>query len=365
MSGTDKKRTKRRVRLALSVSGNRRRRWLFRGIVVVALLAGGIYLIPHLHDYLSHEATDDAYLTGDTVPVAPLVSGRVTQLFVTDNQQVSAGQPLLQIDVADYRLKAEEAEHNLAAEQAQESRIVAAMREGEAAVAQARAELASAEERQALAMREQDRYQPLVAANLVSQSLFDQVASRCREARSAHQAAAAALQRAEAAIKTLQAERQTQAFRVEAAKQNLSQARLDLERTLVRAPAAGVVAQRHVDAGKFLDVGQTFLSLVDTSHVWVVANFKETQMGQLHNGQPVTFAVDAYPGRSFRGHIESFQPGTGANFSLLPAENATGNFVKIVQRVPVKIVIDSPSDSNYPLLPGLSVVPKVDVRSIQ
>lgn len=363
MSEQEKTQDRKKRRPMLPV-GSRRRRWLFRSLVVIALVITGIAMFPQLRDYLTHEATDDAYLSGDTVPVSVQVKGRVTKLFVSDNQQVEAGQPLLQVDPEDYRLAQELASQNLAAEQAREIRLTAAIQEAEAAVSQARAELDSAKEREDLAIKERDRYQPLVAVNLVSQSRFDQAASRCREAHSSYLAARAALARTQATIKTLQAERKAQAFKIEAARQNLNQARLDLQRTLVRAPVAGIVAQRNVDVGKFLEAGQAFLSLVDTRNVWVIANFKETQMGNIHNGQPVTIAIDAYPDHTVSGHVESVQPGTGANFSLLPPENATGNFVKIVQRVPVKIAIDSPPDSDYPLLPGLSVVPKVDIRSI-
>jgi membrane fusion protein (multidrug efflux system) len=188
------------------------------------------------------------------------------------------------------------------------------------------------------------------------------VASRRREAKNAARAAGAALAKSLAAVKTLKAEMATQRYVVAAATRGLDQARLDLSRTLVKAPVAGIVAQRNVDAGKYLEAGQPFLSLVETRNVWVEANFKETQMQRLRIGEPVAIEVDAYPGVTFRGHIQSFQPGTGANFSILPPENATGNFVKIVQRVPVKIALDSPFDSVHPLLPGLSVIPEVDVQ---
>ena len=362
MSSTEEKKIRTRKRLALPKAGSRRRRWLFRTAVVILLAAAGAYMVPRLHGYLTHESTDDAYIAGNAVPVATQVRGRVTHLFVTDNQQVTAGEPLLQIDPEDFRLAEQKAAQNLAAAQAQVGRIAAAIREADAAAQQARAELAGARDREDFAVREQGRYQPLVASHLVSQSLFDQVASRRREAKNAARAAGAALAKSLAAVKTLKAEMATQRYVVAAATRGLDQARLDLSRTLVKAPVAGIVAQRNVDAGKYLEAGQPFLSLVETRNVWVEANFKETQMQRLRIGEPVAIEVDAYPGVTFRGHIQSFQPGTGANFSILPPENATGNFVKIVQRVPVKIALDSPFDSVHPLLPGLSVIPEVDVQ---
>lgn len=138
-------------------------------------------------------------------------------------------------------------------------------------------------------------------------------------------------------------------------------AELALSRTTVRAPVAGRVTRKNVDPGKFLAAGQPLLALVVGGEVWLAANFKETQIGRVRAGQPVAIRVDAYPGLTLRGHVDSLQAGTGAVFSLLPPENATGNFVKVVQRLPVKIVIDSPPDPAHPFWPGLSAVPSVDV----
>ena len=152
----------------------------------------------------------------------------------------------------------------------------------------------------------------------------------------------------------------TQSFRIKEAAIAQKRAQLDLSKTIVKAPITGIIAMKNIDVGKYVQPGQTLLSIVK-ENTWVVANFKETQIKKMAVGQPVEIKVDAYPSKVFKGHIESLQPGTGSVFSLLPPENATGNFIKVVQRIPVKIVIDSLFDPNHPLWPGMSVVPDVDV----
>ncbi|MGA3086944.1 MAG: HlyD family secretion protein, partial [Thermodesulfobacteriota bacterium] len=158
----------------------------------------------------------------------------------------------------------------------------------------------------------------------------------------------------------LEARFNTQNYRVKEAELARDRAHLDLSRTVVSAPIAGIIAMKNIDVGKYVQPGQTLFSIVKEDS-WIVANFKETQIKKMTVGQPVVIKVDAYPGKVFKGHIDSLQPGTGAVFSLLPPENATGNFVKVVQRIPVKIVIDSPFDPDHPLWPGMSVVPDVNV----
>jgi membrane fusion protein (multidrug efflux system) len=171
------------------------------------------------------------------------------------------------------------------------------------------------------------------------------------------------LAKAEAGVLTLEAELNAQQYRTKEAREALSLAELNLSRTRIVSPLEGRVVKRSVDVGKYVQVGQALLAVVDHGPVWVVANFKETQIKRMRVGQPVTVEVDAYPGYRLRGHVDSFQAGTGSAFSLLPPENATGNFVKIVQRLPVKIVLDDPPDPQRPLWPGMSVVPSVDVAA--
>jgi membrane fusion protein (multidrug efflux system) len=174
------------------------------------------------------------------------------------------------------------------------------------------------------------------------------------------QAAAAAVDEAEAGLKALKAKSTTQSFRIKEAQSAKNLAERDLSRTMVTAPISGRIAMKNVNPGKYVMPGQSLLAIVKDD-IWIIANFKETQITKMTVGQPVEIKVDAYPSVKFSGHIDSLQPGTGSVFSLLPPENATGNFVKVVQRVPVKIIIDSKFDPQHPLWPGLSVVPIVDV----
>jgi membrane fusion protein (multidrug efflux system) len=329
----------------------------------VLLLAAGLYLAPKVLSAFSHEETDNAFIDGTIVPVSAQVGGKVVRLLVSDNQPVSLGQPLLEIEPSDYQMTVEARRQGLQTSLAQERRIAAARQEALRGVQQAQASLRVAEQEAQFSQREVDRHRPLVATELVSRSQFDRILTQAEQAQTRRQAAQAALAKAEAGVLTLEAEFNAQQFRTKEAREALSLAELNLGRTLVTAPLAGLVVKRSVDVGKFVQVGQPLLAVVDQGPVWVVANFKETQIKRMRVGQPVTVEVDAYPGYRLRGHVDSFQAGTGSAFSLLPPENATGNFVKIVQRLPVKIVLDDPPDPQRPLWPGMSVVPSVDVAA--
>jgi membrane fusion protein (multidrug efflux system) len=338
------------------------RKWGFRVLVLVALVAAGVYLTPALIHHLTHESTDDAYVAGTVVPISAEVKGTVERVLVTDNQPVTAGDLLLEINRDDYAAYLEKAEKVLLGLAAEENQIRASIREGEEGLVEARANLASAEAQETFARKDRDRNTQLVKKDAVAQLRYDQVVSQWEIAKARADAAKASVSKAEAVIQNLEARLKTQGFRIAEAKAALDLAGINLARTQVRAPTTGRVAKKNVDPGKYVQPGQPLLALVE-SDVWVVANYKETQIEDLQAGQPVAIEVDAYPGVTFEGHIDSFQPGTGAVFSLLPPENATGNFVKIVQRVPVKIVLDSEPDPVHPLWPGMSVVPHVDTRA--
>ncbi|MGW8323172.1 MAG: HlyD family secretion protein [Thermodesulfobacteriota bacterium] len=342
-------------------TGGPLRKWAFRTAVLLALVAAGIVLTPALVQYLTHESTDDAYVAGTVVPISAEVKGAVEKVLVTDNQPVTAGDLLLEINRDDYAAYLEEAEKVFLGFSAEENQIRASIREGEEALVEAGANLASAEAQEAFARKEMDRNTQLVEKDAVARLRYDQVVSQWQIAKARADAARAAVSKAEAAIQSLEARLKTQGFRTAKAKAALELAGINLARTQVRAPITGRVAKKNVDPGKYVQPGQPLLALVE-SEVWVVANYKETQIEDLQVGQPVEIEVDAYPGVTFEGHVDSFQPGTGAVFSLLPPQNATGNFVKIVQRVPVKIVLDEEPDPAHPLWPGMSVVPHVDTR---
>ena len=205
-----------------------------------------------------------------------------------------------------------------------------------------------------------ERYTRLAKEEAASVSQFEVAESRWKAATARREAAAWAVEAARGAVEAAGAKLNTQGYRINQAETAQKLVQINLARTMIFAPISGKIAKKNVDPGKYVQPGQALLEIVRPD-TWVVANFKETQVAKMAVGQPVEVRVDAYPGRTFAGHIDSVQPGTGAVFSLLPPENATGNFVKVVQRVPVKIVMESPFDPAHPLWPGLSVVATVDV----
>ncbi len=336
------------------------KKWGFRLLVFIVVLGGGIYGGKLFIHSLSHESTDDAYVTGTVVPIAAEVRGRITKVYIDDNQPVAEGDPLLEIFRDDYSNALQEKKEGLSRLGAEDQELHAAIEQKRRALEQARANLAAAAAQEDLDGREVKRYQNLFRQEVVSPSYFDRVESQWRVARAHREAASAAVAEAETAVTSLQARLATQKFRIKEAEELRKLAELDLNRTTLRAPISGRIAMKKVDPGKFVQPGQALLSIVQQD-IWILANFKETQIRKMTVGQPVSIEVDAYPGFTFRGHVDSLQPGTGSVFSLLPPENATGNFVKVVQRVPVKIILDSPFDQAHPLWPGLSVEPSVDV----
>jgi membrane fusion protein (multidrug efflux system) len=335
-------------------------KWAFR-ILVFLVIAGGVVCGALWLVYsLSHESTDDAYVDGMIVPVAPEVRGRVVNVYVTDNQYVRAGSPLVEIFPVDYADAVKERSQAVSTLTAEELELRASLAQRKKALAQAEANLNAVRAEESLAEKEMERYTRLAKEEAASRSKYDQVESTSKVAHARTEAAAAAVAEAQGAIEAAQAKLNTQGYRIKEAQTAQRLVQLNLQRTSILAPISGRIAKKNVDPGKYVQPGQALLSIVQQD-TWVIANFKETQIGKMAVGQPVEVKVDAYPGKVFKGRIDSVQPGTGAVFSLLPPENATGNFVKVVQRVPVKIVMESPFDPAHPLWPGLSVVPTVDV----
>ncbi len=336
--------------------------WGIRAVVAVCLIAGLAYAGKKITYAMAHEGTDDAFVEGVVVPISSEVKGRVLKVLVTDNQLVKAGEPLVEIAADDYSNQFQARQDSVARITAEQQEIHAAIKVKTMALARARADLDVVETGVALAEKDLKRSTELRKKEFISQSQYDESESRFKDAAARKASANAALSEIEASIEALNAQLATQKFKIKEAGTALSLARLDLGRTTIAAPVAGRIAKKNVDEGKYVQPGQPLLSIVDDAHLWVTANFKETQLSRMKPGQPVDIEVDAYPGVAFSGHVDSFQPGTGAVFSLLPPQNATGNFVKVVQRVPVKIAIDSSSDPVHPLRPGLSVYPSVAVK---
>jgi membrane fusion protein (multidrug efflux system) len=318
-------------------------------LLALLLVAGGAR---YLRWTLAHVATDDAYVDGHVVTVTPRVAGTVAAVAVDDNQVVEAGSVLVELDPTDFRVRLDEA--TAALERARQQ-----VDEEIAAVAAARADQALAAAQLEQALLELDRVSRLHRQNVVSVDDYDRARIAVDVARARHDAAARALERAQAMLGPEGPGGPHDRATVRAAESARRRAALDLAYATVTAPVRGVVTRRAVEAGQRVEAGQPLLALVPFD-LYVVANFKETQLTRVRVGQPAEVRVDLYPGTVFRGRVDSIASGTGAVFSLLPPENASGNWVKVVQRVPVKIVLDDPP-AERPLRVGLSVEVAVDV----
>ena len=334
---------------------------LLKGLVAVVVLAGIIYGGILLINSFYYESTDDAYVAGVIVPVSSEVKGRVTKVFINDNQFVVAGTPLLEIFRDDYLHSLNEKKETVSRLAAEKAELDASLEEKSKALLQARANLNASVSEENLAGKELKRYEKLIERNVISQSQYDRVESAWKVAHARKESTTAAVAEAEAAVRAVKAKYTTQDVRIKEANVSKNQAQLELARTTIQAPISGRIAMKNVDPGKYVQPGQSLLAIVQED-TWILANFKETQIKKMTVGQPVEVKVDAYPGVVFKGRVDSLQSGTGAVFSLLPPENATGNFVKVVQRIPVKIVMESKFDPAHPLWPGLSVIPSVDIR---
>lgn len=345
----------------------KKRRPLVLGIaaVVILLLAGsGIY---YWLSTRGKASTDDAYTDGNIVTIAPQVSGQVVSLDVTDNQFVHKGDPLFHIDARQYVFSQEQAQGQLDTTKAQSVSqglgVEIAKKNFPAALELAKANLDAAKANLQLQQSNYDRQKSLPKLATTQQEV-DTTAANLAQAKAQVEQAQARLIQAEPVKQNIgQSEEQVSQTQgqVEQAQGRLDQAKLNVEWTVVRAPQDGWVTRRNVNAGNYVSSGQQVMSLV-TTDVWVTANFKETELDGMHPGQKVTIAIDAYPDLDLHGHVDSIQRGSGSKFSAFPAENATGNFIKIVQRVPVKILIDSGLKPEEPLPLGISVEPTVMLK---
>jgi membrane fusion protein (multidrug efflux system) len=274
-------------------------------VISVGGIAAGLLLFWFLYKSFSYVSTDDAFIDGRIVAISPKVSAHVWKVLVDDNQKVKAGETLLELDSQDFEVRKQAAQANLQAAQAEEEQ----------------------------AKRDFERYQTLENKEEISKQQLDHAQLRVR----------------------------TATAQVSAAQAALKQAELNVSYTKILAPVPGTVTKKSVEEGDFVQVGGALLAIVP-DEMWVIANFKETELTHMHSGQKVEIKVDTYPDKVFEGHVDSIQRGTGAAFSLFPPENAAGNFVKVVQRIPVKIVFEDALDEKYPLRVGMSVVPEVKVR---
>ncbi len=387
-------------------------------LVIVIAVATGVWL----YATAGRETTDDAQVDAHVAQISARVSGTVLRVLVKDNQPAEANATLVEIDPRDYQIAVDKAKAELldaeAAAQAAQSNVPitstaaagnvtsaqnsidqaeAGINEAEKGIEAARARLAAASSRvreveanSTRATRDVERLKGLLAKDEVSQQQYDAAVaaaegqraavetakSQVLEAETGIRTAESRLVQAKSAVKTAQAglrsaqtgPEQVAAIRARAAAAEahaqqaravLAQAELNLQHTAVKAPVAGIISRKSVEVGQNVQVGQPLMAIIPLDEVWVTANFKETQLQHMRPGQKATLKVDAIGGREFTGHVDSMAAATGARFSLLPPENATGNFVKVVQRVPVKIVLEPGQDPDHLLRPGLSVEPTV------
>lgn len=344
--------------MALSPTLKKRLPLMVGAVVAVAVLVGGIAWWQGKQRW---ESTDNAFVAADTTEVSPQIDGYVVEVLVADNQRVAPGQILIRLDDANARAALAQAEANLASVIAAVGNVDARAAQEQALIASRAAGVAQAQAQADLARQQVHRYGKLAEQGWVSQARIQTEQAGARTAQATVAEAQAALVAEQRAAGVLGSSRSQSVAAVDVARAQVEQARIALNRTVIRAPVGGVVGARGVRVGQYVRPGGQVLSIVPLGDAYVVANFKETQVDHLRLGQTVEISADAYPGQHLTGHIDSFSPATGSEFALIPIENATGNFTKITQRVPVRIRVDRASGAA--LRPGLSVEVKVDLKS--
>ena len=326
-------------------------------ITASILVVTGIALAIHSTFF---QSTDDAFVEGRLVSIAPRVQGPVVKLLVDDNDTVKAGQLLVEIDSSDYEVKLHQAEAKLAEAKARLNVTKKQIDEGGSNVQQSFEDENSTKSKLDFATKDHKRYTDMYKSGIVSKQDYDNSSTHYTVAQANHKAATEKTKAMKSALAGHQAKAEVVEAEIKRLEAEVEQAKLDLSYTKIYAPQAGMVSARSVEMGNYLQVGQPIMEIVP-EQIWIVANFKEIQLTHMKKGQPVSIKIDTYPGKRFRGHVDSIQRSTGAKSSLFPPENAVGSYVKIVQRVPVKIVFDE-DIKNYNIVPGMSVVPKVKVK---
>ena len=308
------------------------------------------------------QSTDDAYLQADSVTVSPKVNGYVTDVYVGDNVSVKPGDPLVRLDSRQYQAALDQAQAMIDARKADILRAQAGIPQQRAAIEQAKAQQQVATVNSRHAEEEVRRYGPLATTGAESGDQLSVLTTNRDQARAALAADSAALDQAQARMADLNAQLLQAQAQLEVALASARQAQLDMQDTLIRSSLAGRIGDRTVRVGQYAQPGTRLMTVVPVQSIYLTANFKETQVGRMREGQHASLHVDALADGDLHGVVDSFAPGTGSQFALLPPENATGNFTKIVQRVPVRIRIDTDAQTRKLLVPGLSVTVDVDTR---
>jgi membrane fusion protein, multidrug efflux system len=337
-----------RVRVGLAIVG------------AVILLAGVVYGIRWFVHGRYIISTNDAYLRADLVTVAPRVSGYIDEIYVSENQTVAAGQPLLRIDTRNYRDSLSQQNAVVDARLADIGAAESQIRQQEAVLAQDRAQLEGAQANAHFARDQAERYRTLHDQGAETEERYAQAVNERAQTTATQTAAAAGVTVAERQLGTLKSQLDQAKAQLESARASASTAQLNLDDTLVRASIAGVIGDDTARIGQYTQPGTRLMSIVPVQGVYVVGNFKETQLQRMRIGEPAIIKVDALGGAEIHGKVASFAPGTGSQFALLPPENATGNFIKIVQRVPVRLTLMPPKELAERLIPGLSATVDID-----
>ncbi|AHG48659.1 hemolysin secretion protein D (plasmid) [Rhizobium leguminosarum bv. trifolii CB782] len=342
----------------------RRGRGLLLGATAVVLIAAGAY---YGHDYWTagrfHISTDDAYVKADNTTVAPKVSGYLAEVLVSDNQVVKAGQPLARIDDRDFKAALDQASADVAAAEATLNAKQASLDIQQSAIAAARATVDVDRANETFAEQNNKRYSNLATSGYAPVQTAQQAASQIAAAQATIVRDSASLDAAVKQVDLLNAELAQAKAALARSQAVQHQAELNLSYATITAPVDGTVGNRTLRVGQYVQAGTQLMAVVPTSAVYVIANYKETQLTDVRAGQPVEIEVDTFPGRTYRGRVDSLAPASGQEFALLPPDNATGNFTKVVQRIPVKIVLDGDAAMSGDLRPGMSVQPSIDTKN--
>ena len=326
-------------------------------ITAIIFFFTGIYFIIHSFYY---QETDDAFVEGHIVSVAPRVAGPVVKLLVDDNQPVKKGDLILEIDPTDYETTLAQKEAKLAEAKANLNIAEKRITQSQADLNQSSEDISAAKSKLDFAQKDYKRYTDMHKAGIASKQDYDHSKTAFTVAKSSHNAALEREQAAKSMLQSSKAQKEATLAEIKRLEAEVTQAKLDLSYTKIYAPQDGLITNRSVEQGNYVQIAQPLLAVVPEK-MWIVANFKETQLANMRPGQPVEIKVDTYRGKKFEGKVDSIQRSTGAKASLFPPENAVGSYVKIVQRVPVKIVFTE-DISKYNIVPGMSVVPEVKVR---
>ena len=337
-----------------------------RGAIGLALAVGIAVAGNYGYEYFKTgrylESTDDAYVKADSTIIAPKVSGYSAQVLVGDNQKVRAGQVLARIDDRDFKAALDQARADVAAGEASVRNLDAQLALQKPIIAQATADVGAAEAHLKFAQEERARYDELMKSGSGTIQRAQQTDAALRASDAQLQHAKSGLMAAQRKVDVLTTERAKAVAQLDRARAVAEQAALNLSYTEITAPVDGTVGARSLRVGQLVQAGTQLMAVVPLDAVYVVANFKETQLTHVRAGQPVELRIDSFRGRSLHGHVDSLSPASGLEFALLPPDNATGNFTKVVQRVPVKIVLDDHSLSGL-LRPGMSAVPTVNTQA--